>query len=67
VVYIYVVYIQGGPKKCGHKLVGIILSNLNRFSNYFIGRFLDKFAVKSLRKIPPYLVYVPTLPCETLM
>jgi len=45
----------------------IILSNLNRFTNLFSGRFLDKFAVKWILNIPPYLAYVATLPCETLM
>jgi len=31
------------------------------------GRFLGKFAVKWISKIPPHLAYVATLPCETLM
>ena len=31
------------------------------------GRFIDKFAVKWILKIPPHLAYVATLPCETLM
>jgi len=30
-------------------------------------RFLAKFAVKYILKIPPHLAYVATLPCETLM
>jgi len=34
---------------------------------FFTGRFLDKFAVKWILKIPPHLEYVATLPCETLM
>jgi len=42
----------------------IILPDLDRFSFFFTGRSLGKFAVKSLLKIPPYLT---TLPCETLM
>jgi len=33
----------------------------------FTGRFLGKFAVKWILKIPPHLAYVATLPCETLM
>ena len=33
----------------------------------FTGRFLSKFAVKWILKIPPHLAYVPTLPCEILM
>ena len=43
-----------------------ILSVLNRFKKFFI-RFLGKFAVKWILKIPPHLAYVATLPCETLM
>jgi len=35
--------------------------------NFFTRRFLAKFAVKCLLKIPPHLAYVATLPCETLM
>jgi len=31
------------------------------------GRFLGKFAVKWILKIPPHLAYVATLPCETVM
>jgi len=45
----------------------IILSILNRFKNFFIGRFPGKFAVQCILKIPPHLAYVATLPCETLM
>ena len=33
----------------------------------FTGRFIGKFAVKLILKIPAHLVYVATLPCETLM
>ena len=49
--------------------MAIILSNLNRFSKFsnFTGRFVGKFAVKYLLKIPPPLAYVATLPCETIM
>jgi len=32
----------------------VLLSNLNRLKK-FIGRFLDKFAVKWILKIPPHL------------
>ena len=60
-------YIQGGPKKRGHRLTTIILSNLNRFTKFFTERFLGKFAVKCVVKIPPHLACVATLPCETLM
>ena len=47
----------------------IILSNLNRFKNLkkIAGRFLSKFAVKRILKIPPHLACVATLPCETLV
>ena len=45
----------------------IILSSLNRFNNFFIGRFLSKFAVKGILEITPHLEYVATLPCETSM
>ena len=48
----------------------IILSNLNRFKKNSLEvflRFLGKFAVKWISKIPLHLVYVATLPCETLM
>jgi len=34
---------------------------------FFTGRFLGKLAVKWTLKIPPYLAYVATLPCETLV
>ena len=59
--------IQGGPKKWGHKLMAIILSNLNRFKKRFTLRFLGKFSVNWLIQIPPHIAYVVTLPCETLM
>ena len=45
----------------------IILSNLNRFTLFFTGRFLSKFADKWILNVSPHLVYVATLPCETLM
>ena len=35
--------------------------------NFSTGRFLDKFVVKWILKIPPHLAYVATLPHETLM
>jgi len=57
--------LQGGPKKRGHRLVTILLSNLNRLKK-FTGRFLGKFSVKLILKVPPHLAYVVTLPCETL-
>jgi len=46
----------------------IILSNLLiDLLDFFTGKFLGKFAVKCILKIPPHLAYVATLPCETLM
>jgi len=45
----------------------IILSNHNRFTKLFTGRFLCKFAVTRMLNIPPHPAYVATLPCETLM
>jgi len=45
----------------------IILSNLNGLKKRFTGRFLGKFAVKCILKIPPHLAYVATLHYETLM
>ena len=47
----------GWAKKWGHRLMTIILSNLNR----------RKSAVKWILKIPLHLAYVATLPCETLL
>ena len=41
-------YMQGGAKKWGHKLITIILSNLNRFTIFFNGRFPGKIAVNRL-------------------
>jgi len=45
----------------------IISPKLNRFKNVLTERFLGKFAVKCVIKIPPHLAYVATIPCETLM
>jgi len=45
----------------------IILPILNRFKNFFTKRFLGKFAVKWILKLPPHLARVAALPCETLM
>jgi len=57
----------GWDKKRGHRLMTIILSHLNRFTKFFTGTFLSKFAVKWILNIPPHLAHVATLPCETLM
>jgi len=47
--------------------MAIILSNLNRFTIFFTGRFVGKFVAKRILKIPPHLARVATLPRETLM
>jgi len=53
-----------GPQTHRHNSV----TNINRFQIYFfILRFLSKFAVKWISKIPPHFACVATLPCETLM
>ena len=59
--------VRGRPKKRGHGLMTILLSNLSRFKKKFTGRLLGKFAVKWILKIPPHFAYVATLPCETLV
>jgi len=60
----YVNYKVG--KKRGHRLLAIILSNLNRFTKFFHLRFLGKFADKCILNIPPHIAYVATLLCKTL-
>ena len=45
----------------------ITKSNLNRFKKIVTGKFLGKFVVKWILKLPLSLAYVATLPCETLM
>jgi len=44
VLIAYRVHIQGGPKKWGHRLMTIVLSNLNRFTQIFV-HFLRLLAV----------------------
>jgi len=63
----YILHTYRVGKKRGHRLMTIILSNLNRFTKFFIGRFLGKFADKCILKISPHLAYVATLSRETLM
>jgi len=57
--------VQSGPKKWGHRLMTITRSNLNWFKKFFTGKFLDKFVVKWILRLPPHLACVATLPCET--
>ena len=49
---------DSGPQFCQ------ILTELQFFS---LSRFLGKFTVKCILKIPPHVAYVATLPCETLI
>jgi len=49
---------DSGPQFCQ------ILTELQFFS---LSRFLGKFTVKCILKIPPHIAYVATLPCETLI
>ena len=46
----------------GHNSVKILTDFFN-----VTGRFLDKFVVKWIFKIPPHIAFVATLPIETLM
>ena len=58
----------GWAKKRGHRLITIILSNLNRFTKlFFTEKFLGEFSLKCILNIPPHLACVATLPCDTLM
>jgi len=60
--YVLVRY-TGWAKKRSHTLIGEILTD---FIIFFTGGFLVKFAVKWILNIPTHLVYIATLPCETL-
>jgi len=51
---------KSGPQTDDHNSV-----NLYRFKK-FTEKFLGKFVVKWIIKIPPHLAYVATLPLETL-
>ena len=53
--------LHGRPRKRGHRLTTVILSNLNGLKN-FTERLLSNFATKSILKIPPHLAFVATLP-----
>jgi len=45
-----------------------VLSNQKKIKKkIFTGRFLGKFVVKRILKIPLHLAYVDTPPCKTLM
>jgi len=58
--------VQGGPKN-GAILTTIILSILNRLKKFSLEDALVNLQLNGYKKISPYLVYVATLPCETLM
>ena len=56
------------PTKMGDTMDVITrLLILDRFSIFFIARFYSKCAATHVLKIPPHLICVATLPCETLM
>ena len=42
--------IQGGPKKRGNRLITIILSNFNRFTQFFTERFMINLQLKAYLK-----------------
>ena len=50
-------------QKGGHRLMTIILSIPDRYENFFTGRFLGKFALKWISKIPPHLALHEMLSC----
>jgi len=56
-----------GQKTGPQTRVHISVKSLPIYLIIFTGRFLGKFAVKCILKIPPHLAYVATLLCETLM
>jgi len=60
-------HLQGGPKNGATDLWAKLCQFLTDSRNFFTERFLGKFAVKRMSKIPQYRAYVATLPCKTLM
>ena len=59
--------LQGGSENGATDSWPSFCQTLTDSTKNFTGRFLGKFAVKQILKIPPHLAYVATLPCETLM
>jgi len=57
----------GQKSETVHKLMVIILSDLNRFLNFVLGRFTGKFGVHWLLTVPQLPAYVATLPSKTVM
>ena len=64
-----IITLQGGPEKNGATdswpQFCQILTDIKK--NYFTERFLHKYAVKWISKIPLHHAYVARLPCQTLM
>jgi len=54
-------------KKGDTKLVAVTLLILSRFSIFLTVRFQTKFVAECLLKLPPHVICVAALPCETLM
>jgi len=55
-------------QKRGHRLMTIILSNLNRYTKTFsLKDSLVNLQLNAYYKIPPHLAYVAALPRETLI
>ena len=59
--------LQGGPKSEATNSWPYFRQILTDFPNFFTRRFLGKFAVSCVLKIPPLLANVATLPREALM
>jgi len=51
-----------GPQTLGHNSI-----KSDPIFLKFSRKFLVKFVVRWISKLPPHLAYVATLPCETLM
>ena len=58
---------QRAPKSGATDSWQYFCQTLTDFKKDINGRFVGKFAVKWILKIPPRLAWVATLPCETLM
>ena len=57
---------QSGPKSEATNSRPRLCRILTDLQSFFTERFLGKFAVNWLLKIPPFLAYVATLPCENI-
>ena len=65
-VFLSVIYIYRVGQKCGPQTRGHNSVKSEPIVKKITGRFIGKFLVKWILKIPPHLTYVATLPCETL-